>query len=321
VCLYMLQQVFQITGPCSRILQSTSADIAVASQLIRQCRQKLDNIRAGDNFWQSLLTDAQQFATAHDVDAEFLVHRARRPTRQHDEARTASTQFNSADHWRINVYYTLLDTVARQLQDRFHDDTIGIFEEMEHLTPKKLMTEEEVSTDKIANLCNFYDLDPQVVTTEHVEFRHAYRVVQDIVPVNDLISDDKDLQRLQELHLVDDIDGSPCNTEENIQLSNKQWIECSYAKPLRVLWQLAGYPTLTSLYKILASLAVTSCSAERVMSRIRIVKNRLRSTMVDDWFAPLTVLACEREVTLALNQNDIVDLSAVQSAALQKHLL
>ena len=56
--------------------------------------------------------DAQQFATAHDVDAEFPVHRARRPTRQHDEARTASTQFNSADHWRINVYYTLLDTVA-----------------------------------------------------------------------------------------------------------------------------------------------------------------------------------------------------------------
>jgi len=56
VCLYMLQQVFQITGPCSRILQSTSADITVASQLIRQCQQKLDNIRAGDNFWQSLLT-------------------------------------------------------------------------------------------------------------------------------------------------------------------------------------------------------------------------------------------------------------------------
>ena len=88
-----------------------------------------------------------------------------------------------------------------------------------------------------------------------------------------------------------------------------------------MLWQLAGYPTLTSLYKILASLAVTSCSAERVMSRIRIVKNRLRSTMVDDWFAPLTVLACEREVTLALNQNDIVDRLAVQSAALKKHLL
>ena len=43
--------------------------------------------------------------------------------------------------------------------------------------------------------------------------------------------------------------------------------------------------------------------------------------MVDDWFAPLTVLACEREVTSALNQNDIVDRLAVQVAVLKKHLL
>ena len=145
-------------------------------------------------------------------------------TKREQQAHNSIVQ---ADHWRINVYCTLLDTVARQLQDLFHDDTIGIFEEMEHFTPKKLMTDEEVSTDKIANLCNFYDLDPQVVTTELVEFRHAYRAVQDIVPVNDLISGDKDLQ---ELH-VDDVD----TTEENIQLSTVQWIECSYAKPLRVL--------------------------------------------------------------------------------------
>ena len=78
---------------------------------------------------------------------------------------------------------------------------------------------------------------------------------------------------------------------------------------------------LTSLYKILASLAVTSCSAERVISRIRIVKNRLRSTMVDDWFAPLTVLACERDATLSLKFDEIVDRLARHSVALKKHLL
>ena len=43
--------------------------------------------------------------------------------------------------------------------------------------------------------------------------------------------------------------------------------------------------------------------------------------MVDDWFAPLTVLACEREVTLSSKQDDTVSRLAVQSAALKKHLL
>jgi hypothetical protein len=29
--------------------------------------------------------------------------------------------------------------------------------------------------------------------------------------------------------------------------------------------------------------------------------------MVDDWFAPLTVLACERDATMSLTFNEIVD--------------
>jgi len=44
--------------------------------------------------------------------------------------------------------------VARQLQDRFHDDKIGIFEEMEHFTPRKLTAEDDVPACSIANLCN-----------------------------------------------------------------------------------------------------------------------------------------------------------------------
>jgi hypothetical protein len=48
------------------------------------------------------------------------------------------------------------------------------------------------------------------------------------------------------------------------------------------------------------------------------MKNRLRSTNVDDWFVPLAILACERDVTLSLKLDKIVDRLAVQSAALKK---
>ena len=43
--------------------------------------------------------------------------------------------------------------------------------------------------------------------------------------------------------------------------------------------------------------------------------------MVDNWFAPLTVFASEREVTLSSKQDDIVGHLAAQSAALKKRLL
>ena len=39
--------------------------------------------------------------------------------------------------------------------------------------------------------------------------------------------------------------------------------------------ELSRFPILTWLYKILVTLAVTSSSAERAMSRVRIIKNRL----------------------------------------------
>jgi len=63
---------------------------------------------------------------------------------------------------------------------------------------------------------------------------------------------------------------------------HRKWADNGFIKPLRVLIELSGFNNITFLYKILVSIAVTSCSAERAMSRIRIVKNSMRSTMLDD---------------------------------------
>ena len=73
--------------------------------------------------------------------------------------------------------------------------------------------------------------------------------------------------------------------------------------------------------KILATVAVTSCSAERVMSCVKIIKkNRLRSTMLDDWFSALTILASEHDIVDSLNSDEITGRFALSSTILQKHL-
>ena len=75
------------------------------------------------------------------------------------------------------------------------------------------------------------------------------------------------------------------------------------------------------LYKILASIAVTSSSAERVLSRVRNIKNRLRTSMLDDWFSALTILASEADVTKSINIDEIIDSLANSSGRLREHLL
>jgi len=46
---------------------------------------------------------------------------------------------------------------------------------------------------------------------------------------------------------------------------NNKWVDHSFMKPLRVLNEMSAYRRLQSLYRILASLAVTSSSAERAL--------------------------------------------------------
>jgi hypothetical protein len=91
-------------------------------------------------------------------------------------------------------------------------------------------------------------------------------------------------------------------------------------KPLRALEELSSFTYLSCLIKILATVAVTSCSAERVMSRIKIIKNRLRSRMADDWFSALTVLASERDILEGLAVDAIIDRFTLLSPKLQKQL-
>ena len=73
---------------------------------------------------------------------------------------------------------------------------------------------------------------------------------------------------------------------------------------MRALDELSSFTNLSCLMKILATIAVTSCSAERVMSRVKIIKNRLRSTMLDDWFSALTILASQRDIVDGLNTDE-----------------
>ena len=76
-----------------------------------------------------------------------------------------------------------------------------------------------------------------------------------------------------------------------------------------------------ALYWILCTLPVTSCSAQRALSRLRIIKNRLRSTMCDQWMKALMVLASEKDILATISDDEIIDSFAMLSTRLQKQLL
>jgi len=57
-----------------------------------------------------------------------------------------------------------------------------------------------------------------------------------------------------------------------------------------------GLPNLSVPYKICLTLPVTSATAERSFSRLKIIKNYLRSTMTNDRPSGLALISIERDL-------------------------
>ena len=102
--------------------------------------------------------------------------------------------------------------------------------------------------------------------------------------------------------------------------TNNQWIDHSFIRPLRVVSEISSYPHLAVMFKILSSLAVTSASAERVLSRVRILKNRLRTSMADDWFSAETILASEQDIMHNVSIDEIITSFSHCSSRMRNYL-
>ena len=71
---------------------------------------------------------------------------------------------------------------------------------------------------------------------------------------------------------------------------------------------------------MLVTLQVTICSAERALSRLKIIKDRLRSTMSDEWISDPTVLAAEKDIVSCISHDAIVASFASLSGQLTRWL-
>ena len=103
-------------------------------------------------------------------------------------------------------------------------------------------------------------------------------------------------------------------------LSPVKWTNDTFIKPCQLLSQLSGYPNLAILYSVVCCLAVSSASAERALSKLQIVKNRLRSALCEDMLSALLVLASEKDLLGELSNSSIISRLSFANRSLKAHL-
>ena len=68
----------------------------------------------------------------------------------------------------------------------------------------------------------------------------------------------------------------------------------------------SAFPTVVKLLQLDMTISVTSAKCERTFSTLKRVKTYLRSTMTEERLANLAVLSIERDITNALNLDEVV---------------
>lgn len=79
---------------------------------------------------------------------------------------------------------------------------------------------------------------------------------------------------------------------------------------------IAAFPNHFLVYKYLCTIPSTSAASERSFSKVKLIKTRLRSTMMQNRLQSLMLLSCEKDIVL--NPEDILNKYAFTSSVLQK---
>ena len=347
-----------MAGPASRQLQGVCMDLAMAAQLVVNCRNKFVEMRSNNQLtglvatWTKIITEAKSFARMHGITDVSIVERTKLKRRMAGENATDESR-SGEERLKVAMFIPVLDQLIVQLQERFSDEQVGLMKEMSLFSSGALKSGSTISPSDIPHLTQTYHLDSDAIAAEYPDFCTAFgslnlieicesyhiQIVND-QPVDTAISviDEETVEAEQSTADVDHGDDGGSRVEETetrdddddnnhdelnlvTDVDNKKWILQNFIIPLKVCYQLSGYPHLLRLYWILCTLPASSCSAERALSRLRIIKNRLRSTMCDEWTKALMVLASEKDILRTLTNDEIIDNYAVLSDRLQKQLL
>lgn len=209
-------------------------------------------------------------AKSLDIDPVFKESRKRKTKKQFDyKASDESANLNESAKFRV-AYLEAIDTIIEQLNWRF-EKLRKVSEDFEFLSGSNIVSMDENILNKFCmGLVDKYaaDLNGPEFLSEVLSAKKLFP------PLNENF---KQMDHLEILQLIHNFDLTP------------------------------NYKNIETAYRIYLTIPVTSASAERSFSKLKLVKNYLRSAMGQERLSNLSILAIEYEITQLLDLEKIID--------------
>ncbi|CAN6557300.1 unnamed protein product [Malus baccata var. baccata] len=262
--LFLIRLILGVTNELSQALQKKDQDIVNAMALVEVCKQRLQSLR--DDDFGDLLDDVQKFCQEHDIvvpnmeDLHFVPGKSRRK----------APRLTNFHYYRVDLYFQVLDTQLKELNDRFNEVNTELLLCMACLSPVNNFA----SFDK-AKIVRLAQLYPQ------------------------------DFDRMDLMNLPIQLDNYIHDMKMHSEFSSLRGIG-DLAKELVKTGRCASYILVYKLLTLALVLPVATASVERAFSAMKIVKTPLRNKMGDQWLSDSMLVYIERDVFAFIDNEPIM---------------
>ena len=280
---HVFNQIFSITDPASLYLQSGKIDLLTAIRLIETAESQLEKLRGE---FSQVLSLAKTFCVDHELEQDFASKRTKKKKRLPDELSNDEIEEDPISRYRRETFVYAIDTAIMSMRDRFSSQK-AILADSALLDPERFQdinSSNSLPPDAFENVARNYGFDEGKLQAEYISFIEIYpklREPKDDRPFNETSpgpSDDINRENFIALLKV--------QSTFNVQ---------------------SAFPELYTVYKILVTLPIGSTKCERTFSKLKFVKNNLRSTMGQKQLNSLMLINVERDLTKVLDYEQVIN--------------
>ncbi|CAN6708544.1 unnamed protein product [Malus baccata var. baccata] len=215
--------------------------------------------------WDSLLSEVSEFCLKHDIDVPNMDDMFLSRRRGQRKAQAVTNMH----HYCVGIFYVVLDWQLQELNNRFNETTTELLLCLACLCPADSFS--AFDSQKLLRLAQFYPKD---------------------FSMNELV-----ILKIQlETYILDMRSSIEFSGLKEIGDLAKKMVQCKKHKVYSLVY----------LFVTLAlTLPVATATVERAFSAMKILKNRLRNRMGDQWMNDNMVIFIEREIFDGIG-NDVV---------------
>ncbi|KAJ8896981.1 hypothetical protein PR048_002327 [Dryococelus australis] len=177
--MHIASALVKVLSPITICLQAKSVYYGMIPAVISETREKLEALRS-EKEWDKLKISITQFSDQHNI-SQVPTQRNRRRKRFMDELSIDETTNDAVKKMKTKVYYLVLDSILSQLNDRFSYSSLAMVKQMSHFShggimkiTHQLATGKGFNPDMIKELCEYYNLDNDIIASELETFCNMY---------------------------------------------------------------------------------------------------------------------------------------------------